>query len=347
MKRNQIMGVWVGLALGCALASCTDSDASSEATTDPGATEAMASDDDGSDDDPEDVTDDDAVADAGEATDEVTDGETDVTGEQDAGLLEPLSCPQRLSAVPTAVADVVCRKRVECCETDYAQCLVEVNAALESIYPELDAAEAAGSAELDCDAFDTCAEAIQAADCAEWPAQVGGLGQLPVDEASCRRMVEPLLSPAEECSANYECVDGFCWSEDGQCHPFAEEDAECGDGVEQLCDLSSMFCNEAGRCQLRLENGVSCNDDAACASGVCESEASGACVAPGPDACDYVPSAPASCSTARLSSSSPTLWLWLVSLIGLVSGWRRWAGGTDGAWGRRTVSDSDGAGREA
>src|SRR5690606_4574741 len=106
----------------------------------------------------------------------------------------PVACPSNIGDLAEAFAEAVCRKRVECCTDDYDSCITEVVSALdEDLYPEPEAAVEAGTAELNCTAFDSCSAAIDAADCADWPLQTGTYGGIPVDEPACRQMVTPLI----------------------------------------------------------------------------------------------------------------------------------------------------------
>jgi MYXO-CTERM domain-containing protein len=258
----------------------------------------------------DDATDDDATDD--DATDDDAGGQ---------GPVEPstVPCPTDAADLSEAFAEAVCTKRGECCSDDYEVCISEVTEALDAIYVDIEDAIDGDTASLDCASFTLCSDAILSADCSEWPLQVGDLAEIPVDEPACRQMVTPRLSTDEECSWNYECQDGFCHAEDGLCHAFARENELCED---TLCHLPTMFCNAAGVCQQRLDNGVSCTDAAECQSRVCDLEGSGTCVAPGPDACEYVPSAPAQCSTRRPGGGSTAFGV-AVFLLAVAAGRRR------------------------
>lgn len=241
-------------------------------------------------------------------------------GDGGAGQPGPVACPEEIDGLAQAFATAVCRKRVECCDDDYETCVAEVADAMDDIYPNARAAVQEGTASLACSRFDACAAAIDAADCSEWPLQVGTLAQIPVDEPACRELVTPRVPAGEACSANYECIDGACSSDDGVCHAYAAENAPC---EAALCELPTMFCNAAGVCQRRLENGVTCTDDNHCESGLCDADDSGVCVAPGPNQCRYVPAAPATCSLSGVpggssSSSVPLLMLVALAASGLL-----------------------------
>jgi hypothetical protein len=206
---------------------------------------------------------------------------------------EPAACPSAAEDLAEAFAEAVCKKRGECCDDDYEVCITEVTEAMDAIYVSLPEGVAEGTSALDCDSFDACAVAIAEADCADWPAQVGGFAEIPVDEPACRKTVTPLLEPEQACSYNYECAGGFCY--DGVCRAFVSENEECRD---ELCDVT-MFCNPGGLCQKRLGNGVACTENGQCESGVCDE---GSCVAPGPELCEYVPAAPATCSVSTVTN---------------------------------------------
>lgn len=211
-------------------------------------------------------------------------------------------------------AEAVCQKRGECCDDDYEVCITEVTDALDAIYVDLADAIEAGTAELDCESYRACTAAVLSAECSDWPLQTGDLAEIPVDEPRCRQMVTPAVAAGEECSWNYECQAGACRAEDGLCYAFARENESCED---MLCDLPTHFCNGAGLCQKRLGDGVSCTDAEECQSRVCDLEGSGTCVAPGPDACQYVPSAPATCSLRPHGQSGGRVTL-LAALAGLL-----------------------------
>ena len=229
--------------------------------------------------------------------------------------VEPVACPSEIDGLADAFAAAVCRKRVECCTDDYDTCLTEVTEAMDAIYPDASAAVEAGTAELDCDMFDTCSAAIHEAECADWPAQTGDLGEIPVNEPACHQMVKPLIPAEDACTYHYECIDGLCVED--ACLEYVAENAAC-DGNNQICDPRTMFCNDGDLCQRRLANGVACTTDAECQSGLCDTDDTGMCVAPGPDMCEYVPSAPATCAiTSTASSNAPGGLPWLVALTGL------------------------------
>jgi len=238
---------------------------------------------------------------------------------------EPVACPRDIDGLANSFAEAVCRKRVECCTDDYDACLTEVTKAMDAIYVNVGPAAESGTAELNCDSFDACVLAIHEARCSDWPAQTGDLGQIPVNEPACYQMVTPLVGPDEECTYHYECINGLCIGEGHTCVEYVAENAECG-GDGQVCDVTSMFCNGAHRCQRRLANGVACTGDNECESGVCDLDDGGTCVAPGPNQCSYVPAALANCALASApGSNSPVGLSWLAALAGagLVLGRRR------------------------
>lgn len=252
-------------------------------------------------------------------------GEADA-GERPSDDLEPVPgngdgvpCPTDETLLAEAFAEAVCSKRGDCCDDDYEVCIVEVTEAFDAIYVDLDDAVPDGSASVDCGAFAACASAIERASCDEWPAQVGGLAEIPVDVPECRKLVTPGLESGDACDWNYQCRDGFCQSEDGLCYDFAKENESC---EEALCSLPTHFCNAAGLCQRRLENGVACNVPSECQSGVCAPEDAGVCMAPGPSECKYVPAAPAACAL-RAPRAASGGWLLVVAGLTLASAARR------------------------
>lgn len=230
---------------------------------------------------------------------------------------DPVACPSSVDGLADSFAEAVCRKRVECCTDDYDTCLTEVTEAMDATYVDASAAVERGTAELDCDMFDACSLAIHEAACDDWPAQTGELGQIPVNEPACHRMVTPLIPADQACTYNYECINGLCSRDAGTCVEYVAENGACG-GDGQVCDVTSMFCNGAHRCQKRLAKGVACTVNGECESGVCDIDDSGMCVAPGPDMCSYVPSAPPNCALASTpGGNAPKGLPWLAALSGI------------------------------
>lgn len=216
---------------------------------------------------------------------------------------EPVDCPFDIDEMPIALAESICKKRVECCENDFAPCMAEVVAALGGIYPELAEAEEAETAALDCDAFDACAGAIHEASCSEWPLQSGELGGLPVGEPACLAIITPALEDGEECRYNYQCVNGLCRVAENETIGSCDEFGELGGSCDDLCDPITMFCDDDNVCQARRANGASCTDNSECESRVCDVDGSGECTAPGPDQCEYLPNGAGHCAIAGAPGS--------------------------------------------
>ena len=211
---------------------------------------------------------------------------------------EPSACPDEIDFVPTALAQSICAKRRDCCADDIDTCMTEVVTALGKTYPDLAEAEEAETASLDCNAFDACALAIHEADCDDWPLQSGSLGGLPVDEPACLEIITPTATDGEECSYNYECIDGICGVAENETVGECDEFAEIGDVCDAVCDPVTMFCNSSNRCEARLANGDPCTKNDECESRICDLLGSGECVAPGPEQCKYVPEGIAHCAVA-------------------------------------------------
>ena len=229
---------------------------------------------------------------------------------------EPVACPSNIDRLANSFAEAVCRKRVECCTDDYDTCLAEVTKAVDAIYVDVSSAVERGTAELNCDMFDACLLAIHEAQCSDWPTQTGDLGQIPVNEPACHQMVTPLIPADQACTYHFECINGLCSGDDDTCIEYVAENGVCG-GDGQVCDVTSMFCNGAHRCQRRMANGVACTGNAECESGLCDIDDSGMCVAPGPDMCSYVPSAPATCALASTpGGNTPNGLPWLAAFTG-------------------------------
>jgi hypothetical protein len=233
---------------------------------------------------------------------------------------DPVACPADIMNVSTALAEAICDKRTECCEGDQDDCVTEVVAAIDASYPDLGESDDADTASLNCGAFDACALAIHEASCDEWPLQAGELGGLPVDEPECLAIITPKIADGDECTYNYECIDGLCRvPEDeaqGECSEFSNLNASCEDGLE--CDPATMFCNDAHVCQARLPNGATCTANGQCESRICDVEASGECLAPGPDQCEYVPNGAAHCALGGAPGSGKApCGLFVTALAGL------------------------------
>lgn len=260
----------------------------------------------------------------------------DDTGGSDGGAGasntdEPVMCPTSITNVSQSLSEAICARRTECCEDDQDTCQSEVTAALDAIYPDLNATNKAGTASLDCDAFDACALAIHRASCDEWPLQTGELGGLPVDEAACLAIITPTIDDGDDCRYNYECVNGLCRvpedETEGTCSEFARLGASCEDKV---CDPTTMFCNESQVCETRLSDGATCTSSSQCKSRLCDAdegdeESKGECIAPGPEECAYVPNGAAHCAIGHGPGSSSTPYgLLAATLAGLwASGARR------------------------
>ena len=230
------------------------------------------------------------------------------------------------------LANAICDKRAECCADDsHSDCLVEVLESLD-FFPDLADAEASGSAELDCDALDTCVQAISAAACEDWPFQTSDndqVGAVPVNEPACYSLVQPKLEADSPCKYNYECVNGLCVGASdearGTCVEHSGLNGACGEDAGGSCDPASMFCNSGGMCQAYLPKGTSCTDHDQCETRLCDLEGTGTCIAPGADHCRYVPLSPAHCAIRFVSSGKdrPAALLVLMALGGLAMRRRR------------------------
>ena len=170
----------------------------------------------------------------------------------------PITCPDDIEDMPRAMAEAICWKRVECCVTNVDTCITEVLDVLSGIYLDLDEAEEAETAALNCNAFDTCTLAIHEASCDDWPFQSGSLGGIPVDEPACLEIITPTATDGEECRYNYECVDGLCRVPETESVGTCDEFANINDSCDDVCNPVTMFCNDANLCQERLPNGARC-----------------------------------------------------------------------------------------
>ncbi|HEU5075577.1 MAG TPA: hypothetical protein VFU02_15400, partial [Polyangiaceae bacterium] len=211
-----------------------------------------------------------------------------------------------IAGMPARLAESICAKRVECCETDGDVCMTEVLGVLAGIYPDLDEAEESETAALDCAAFDACALAIHEASCSDWPFQGGALGGLPADEPACLEIITPTATDGEDCRYNYECIDGLCRVPEGETVGACDEFANLNDSCDDVCNPVTMFCNDANACQERLPNGASCTNHDHCESRVCDIGGSDECIDPGPDHCEFVPNGAAHCTLAGAPGSRQT-----------------------------------------
>lgn len=232
------------------------------------------------------------------------------------GAGDPVACPADITDVPAALAEAICRKRTDCCEGDQDTCLSEVVLALDAIYPDLDVSEQKETAALSCTAFDACALAIHGASCEKWPLQSGQVGGLPVDEPQCLAVITPSTAAGDDCSYNYECINGLCrvpeGESEGTCSEFANLGASCDDAL--ACDPTTMFCNAAQVCQTRLPDLATCTESGQCESRICDLEA-GECIPPGADECEYVPNGTAHCAVGRAPGSGSTHYGLLAAIL--------------------------------
>lgn len=227
----------------------------------------------------------------------------------------PDVCPEAIEDYPGVLADAICRKRAACCTSDVEACMTEVTAALDEIYPGLAAAEQSGAADADCSALELCVAAIDDADCSNWPKELGAVYGIPVAEPACRGIIKGNLAPSAACESTYQCADGFC-AEQGDaliCFAHVPDGEACGGS--NYCNLATSYCNAADECAPREENGVACTNDQQCQSRICDTEDTGACIAPDASQCEYVPEG---CSMSGRPARGHLGWSLLV--VGLVLG---------------------------
>ncbi len=234
-------------------------------------------------------------------------------------------CPASIADFPSVYAEAICRKRVECCENDAQTCLAEVTAAMDELYPDLAQAGLDGIATADCQALEQCVAAVDAADCADWPKELGSTYGLPVNEPACRGIVKGTLAPAAECSSTYECNNGFCNDGDGAggagatCLELVADGQACNG--QNICNFATSYCAPNNMCAPRLANGMGCTSAAQCQSRVCDTAGTDTCVAPDTTAqCEFVPEG---CSLGRGPVRDSRGWPLLVAALVLGAGVRR------------------------
>jgi hypothetical protein len=233
-------------------------------------------------------------------------------------------CPASVADFPSVFAEAVCRKRVECCDNNTTQtCMAEVGAALDEIFPDLAQAVQDGSVQASCSALDVCIAAIDAADCADFPKELGMLYGVPVDEPACRSFLKGTVAPTDECSSTYQCNNGFCSDGDGAggagttCVALVADGQPCDN--DSICNLSTSYC-ATGMCTPRLANGETCTAAAQCQSRVCDTADTDTCVAPSAAQCEYVPEG---CSFSGRPVRDSLGWSALIVALVLGAGTRR------------------------
>jgi hypothetical protein len=233
-----------------------------------------------------------------------------------AGGAGPSICPTNVANYPTVYAEAICRKRVECCAGDTGQaCLTEVSAALDEILPGLAQAVQDGAADVDCSALELCVAAIDAAQCADWPKEIGLWGQ-PVDEPACLGIVKGKLAPEAACTATYQCDNGFC--NNSACVAMVADGQSCASGI---CNVTTSYCDANDMCAPRLANGQACTGGDECQSRVCDTAGTDQCVAPDTTTeCEYVPEG---CSVGRRPVGNSAGWSLLAAALVLGASTRR------------------------
>jgi hypothetical protein len=170
--------------------------------------------------------------------------------------------PLPLEEVPARIAQLTCRRRLDCCQPgersglpeELAACEQELGEQLGPFFESYAREVGAGRAGYDGVVAADCLTALESAPCDEartWePLLAGGRCQF----------VVPTLADGEDCRTSYECIDGFCQG------PGADRDGRC--------------------VSPRLADGQPCERGEDCASGTCH-PALDVCAAPEPgNICD-------------------------------------------------------------
>jgi hypothetical protein len=234
-------------------------------------------------------------------------------------------CPAAIADFPTVYAEAVCRKRVECCQDTTDACMTELSAAMDEIFPDLAEAGQDGTATASCSSLELCVAAIDAADCADWPKELGTTYGLPVAEPACRGFIKGTVAPTDECSSTYQCDNGLCNDGDGAGGAGATCLALVADGQpcsgNNICNFATSYCNaDTDLCAPRLANGVACTASSQCQSRICDTADTDTCVAPSAAQCEYVPEG---CSLGRRPVKDSLGWSLVAIALVLGAGTRR------------------------
>jgi hypothetical protein len=222
-------------------------------------------------------------------------------------------CPATIDLYPGVVAKAICDKRVDCCMSDADQCMMDVGDALNGIFTDLVQSEMDGLTAANCDALEKCVTAIKAADCKNWPAELGDNYGIPVDEPACRHFIEPKVKPTDTCTDQYQCINGYCTGNQNMtCAGFIADGDSCAVG---LCNTVTSYCDGTKKCAPKLADGQTCAADGDCQSRICDTGNTDKCIAPDPkNDCEFTPSG---CSLVSAAPRGGLGWSLLAGFITL------------------------------
>lgn len=174
-----------------------------------------------------------------------------------------------------------CEKSFDCCSLSNARALAGVadrgdceSNALQGFSAAtvqgVEAAELAGTIEIDPTAAQLCRMALNDAECDAW----NTTEPLALDLPGCAEVITPQLNANDPCDANYECISGRCVERsDGAtvCATLVDDGEACEPTDALLCK-SGSFCDnlDANACVALTADGRTCVGNFECASQRCE-----------------------------------------------------------------------------
>lgn len=166
---------------------------------------------------------------------------------------------------PRQLADAVCPKAYECCMTDQltgnmqagtdvASCKTKTREAFQNQVAGIKASQAKGRVVYDGLKVQACVDRLSSPSttCADLNTTNHFSGV-----RECASFLQPKVAPGDPCTADFECVGGFCDTSavpsgtigDGACKAFAKAGEACGAtalcGAELTCDGTTMKCTAA------------------------------------------------------------------------------------------------------
>lgn len=182
--------------------------------------------------------------------------------------------PIALEMLPARLAQVVCSKAYECCNTEEiardrlaapseGDCNVKGAALYALLIEGVVASEALGRVRYDASGMARCIAELEQSTCAT------------IDIVRCKEGLVPLVPAGAACGDTFECVDGNCiggagTDTDGTCGPLLADGALCSADF----DCQSGHCHSLDRaCAARVAAGAACARDEDCESGWCRDDA--------------------------------------------------------------------------
>jgi hypothetical protein len=252
-----------------------------------------------------------------------------------------------IDATAAHIAQTVCTKAYQCCTTmqlmnndgagtDEPSCESKTSSNFRGELQAIQHSQDAGRARYESDRVDACLANIQTMACGDLN-MTNHLTGVP----GCDTFVTPLVAVGGACSANYECIDGWCQvpqssSGDGTCQPNAQSGQSCAASnceAGLTCDPNGEVCVQPGA------NDATCTDDFQCQSNFCAlpssgSGGSGTCATPTASngSCFYSSGCSAAGAGGRPSLATLSLLagLLMLALARRRSAYKLGAGGHDG-----------------